>query len=154
MRDLTEGTVCLKDEDKGMHTTNYYNTFIEVAEDCPAKAAMVPPTTRDAPTIADAHFQQLSQSPYRYTSDDVVFGAHVLRKQIPEARLEEERERFFAKGQACLRCSPLAKRYGWGFHFDGEGKVAIYPVESSEYRRFLKDGSLRHLRAMRSSKKT
>ncbi len=25
------------------------------------------------------------------------------------------------KGQACLRSSALAKRYGWGFHFDEQG---------------------------------
>jgi hypothetical protein len=30
-----------------MHTTNYLNTFIEVAEDCPVKAAEIPPVKEE-----------------------------------------------------------------------------------------------------------
>jgi hypothetical protein len=62
------------------------------------------------------------------------------------------RERFFSKGQACLRSSPLSKRYGWGTHHDAEGRVALYPVGSAEYERLRTDESLEHLTAMRSKR--
>ena len=61
------------------------------------------------------------------------------------------RKDFFSKGQACFRASPLTKRYGWGVHSDSEGKIAIYPVESKEYKKLAGDENLTHLRAMRSN---
>lgn len=57
---------------------------------------------------------------------------------------------FFARPQACLRASPLPKTYGWGLHFDATGRVALYAVESPEYKRFIEDESISHLKAMRS----
>lgn len=35
-----------------MKTTNYYNTFIEVAEDCPVDQAKIPPLHGDKKTVA------------------------------------------------------------------------------------------------------
>lgn len=67
--------------------------------------------------------------------------------------MAKAREQFFSKGQACFRSSPLGKRYGWGVHSDGKGKIAIYAVESPEYKKLAKDKSLEHVKAMRSKKK-
>jgi hypothetical protein len=36
-----------------------------------------------------------------------------------------------------LRASDLGKKYGWGIHSDHEGHVALYGVETAEYRRFV-----------------
>ncbi|WP_262888194.1 DUF6157 family protein [Chryseobacterium gallinarum] len=55
--------------------------------------------------------------------------------------------------RACLRSSPLAKRYGFGFHHNSEGKVALFPVESKEYQQFLNDNSVKKTKAMRSKRK-
>jgi hypothetical protein len=132
-----------------MHTTNYYNTFIEVAEDCPVTEAEAP-RQRAEETVANVHYAMLAGDPYRYTSDDVIFEAHRQKNQISEDAVPAERERFFSKGQACLRSSPLAKRYGWGIHSDSEGKVAICPLGSEEYAIHAKDSALNHLMAMRS----
>ena len=43
-----------------------------------------------------------------------------------------EAEEFFSKGQPCLRTSPLAKTYGWAFHFDHAGKIALVPMDSEQ----------------------
>ncbi len=69
----------------------------------------------------------------------------------PEAERAALRAHFFAKSQACLRASPLPKSYGWGLHFDGEGRVALCPMESEAYRRLVAgaDG-VKVLKAMRS----
>lgn len=134
-----------------MHTTNYTNTFIEVADDCRA-AVGAPPPEKQAPTVARMQFDLIGGSPYAYTSDDVLFAVYAARNAIPPEELDARRAEFFSKGQACLRASPLAKTYGWGIHHDGEGRVAIYPRGSAEYERLRSDSSLRQLKAMRSAR--
>jgi hypothetical protein len=134
-----------------MKTTNYYNTFIEVAEDCPVKTAEVPPM-RGEKTVANIEFELLIDNPYEFTSDDVLFHVHAAKRHLKNKEYDMEKEQFFSKGQACFRASPLTKRYGWGAHFDATGKMAIYPVESEEYQSFAKDKSLTQVRAMRSKK--
>ena len=134
-----------------MTTTNYYNTFIEVADDCPIVAAEVPPLKRDTPSVANLQFDMIMANPYKYASDEVIFGIYALRNGIV-GNLEAERAAFFAKGQACLRASLLSKRYAWGTHHDSDGKVALYSVESVEYQQFASDAALKHTKAMRSKK--
>ncbi len=133
-----------------MHSTNYVNTFIEVAEDCQVSVAEIPPMTGGAKTVAVLHHELIAGHPYEFTSDDVLFEVHAERAGIPPEERPAERERFFSKGQPCLRSSPLGKRYGWGTHHDAEGRVAAYPIGSDEYRRLQSDPSLAHTRAMRS----
>jgi hypothetical protein len=134
-----------------MHTTNYFNTFIQVAEDCPVDEAEIPTEKGLQKSIAVLQFEMVEQHPYRYTSDEVLFEVHASRKGITSNKTTE-RELYFSKGQPCFRASPLTKRYGWGVHFDAEGKMAIYPQGSPEYRRFSQDQSLKQLKAMRSKK--
>ena len=134
-----------------MHSTNYFNTFIAVADDCPVTAAEVPPQKGEVKTIANLHFEMMAENPYKFTSDDVIFGA-VAAKNGLTSNLGQEREQYFSKGQACLRSSPLGKRYGWGVHSDADGRVAIYPLGSEEYQQFLGDEKLKQVKAMRSKR--
>ena len=60
---------------------------------------------------------------------------------------------YFSEGRACFRASPLAKRYGWGFLFDSQGRVSLVPSGSAEYDEHAGDESLDQLNAMRSSRK-
>lgn len=135
-----------------MKTTNYRDTFIEVAEDCPVETAQIPPEKGEIKTVANLQFDLIKNNPYKFSSDDVVFRVFALKNGISKAGLANERQKFFSKGQPCLRSSPLGKRYGWGIHCDFEGKVAIYPVESPEYEKFLNDKTLKHVKAMRSKR--
>ncbi|PKF76154.1 DUF6157 family protein [Chryseobacterium sp. PMSZPI] len=134
------------------HTTNYTNTLIEVAEDCPASQAQIPPEKKEK-TIATLQYEKISKNPYQYSSDDIIFDCYAIKNDISENEKQEEREKFFSKGQACLRSSPLAKRYGFGFHHNSEGKVALFPIESKEYQQFLNDPSVDKTKAMRSKRK-
>jgi Family of unknown function (DUF6157) len=133
-----------------MHTTNYYDTFIEIAEDCPISMAEIPPQKGDDKTVANLQFDMIMHNPYKYTSDELIFGIHTLRNGL--SNNDDERATFFSKGQACLRASPLAKRYAWGVHHNAEGKVAIYPAESEDYQKFVADVALKHTKAMRSKR--
>lgn len=133
------------------HSTNYFNTFITIADDCPMHAG-TKPSPRKVPTIAELQYKLLVNNPYKYSSDEVLFHVHTLRNEISEADLSAEEEKFFSKSQACFRASPLPKKYGWGVHFDKDGKMAIYGPESQEYSTFLTDPNLKIVKAMRSKK--
>lgn len=135
-----------------MKSTNYENTFISVAEDCPVTVAEVPLVRGGKPTVASMQFEMLNGNPYKHTSDDVAFLVHAMKNGIARKDLSRARTEFFSKGQPCLRASPLTKRYGWGAHSDAEGRVAIFAVESKEYARLAKDKTLKQLKAMRSKR--
>ncbi|MDO9063323.1 MAG: DUF6157 family protein [Microbacterium sp.] len=135
-----------------MGTTNYTNTFIQVAEDCPVQEAQVPPVSGKVPTIAQLHHRLIADHPYEFTSDDVLFTVHAIRHGIPVDVRARERAAFFAKDQACLRSSPLGKRYGWGVHHDEDGRVALVPLGSDQYRALAGDPRVRQLVAMRSTR--
>lgn len=126
------------------HTTNYYNTFICVSEDCPAKTGTVPPA-KEIKTIAQIQYELLISNPYAYTSDEVIYASAGARKGIAE-------EEFFLKGQPCLRSSPLVRRYGWGIHCNEEGRIAICALGTKAYASFISDERIRKLKGIRSSK--
>ncbi|WP_138480127.1 DUF6157 family protein [Dyadobacter bucti] len=135
-----------------IHTTNYENTFIEIADDSPASAGEVPPIKGDTKTVASIQFDMVRKNPYKFTSDDVLFHVFAERKDLTENELEEARKAFFSKGQACFRASPLTKRYGWGVHSNAEGKIAIYGSETEEYQKLKNDKNLKVLKAMKSAR--
>lgn len=136
-----------------MHSTNYYDVFIEVAEDTKATSGTVPPMKGTKKTVANYEFELVSKNPYKYTSDDIFFSVYAERNEIPKTKYKNERELFFSKGRPCFRASPLTKTYGWGVHSNKEGKVAIYGVESKEYEKIVKDKKIENKKAMRSKKK-
>lgn len=135
-----------------VHSTNYINTFIEVAEDCPAVVGELPPTKGDAKSIANIQFELISKHPYQFTSDDVLVEVFARRNDLTVDEYEQARKELFSKGQPCLRSSPLAKRYGWGIHHNAEGKVALFGSETEEYKQMVNDGGLKKVKAMRSKK--
>ncbi|MCA0364915.1 MAG: DUF6157 family protein [Bacteroidetes bacterium] len=135
------------------HTTNYFDTFIEIAEDTKAACGEKPKSKGDSRTVAEMQYEMISRNPYRFTSDEVLFEIFAKRNDVPETEKENARNAYFSKGQACFRASPLTKTYGFGVHFDAEGKMAIYPMESEQYEKFINDNAIKKLKAMRSSKK-
>jgi hypothetical protein len=135
-----------------VHTTNYINTFIEVAEDCPATTGETPPVKTGAPSLANLQYDLLSAHPYQFTSDEVLVQTFAERNQLQPGELEAARKELFCKGQPCMRSSPLAKRYGWGFHHDAEGKIAIFGVDTEDYQKLTDNPQLKKVKAMRSKK--
>lgn len=139
-----------------MHSTNYTNTFISIAEDCAASGGQVPPERGGQPTVAGLQHAMITAKPYVYTSDDVVFATSALGRALgndaTKAERDKARAQFFSKGQPCLRASALGKSYGWGVHSDANARVAIYGAESAEYREHSSDKALTQLKAMRSKR--
>lgn len=135
-----------------VHTTNYFSTFIEVAEDCPVTQGEIPPQKGDEKTLANLQYEMISKQPYQFTSDEVLFHCFATKKEVIESEMEAERAAYFSKGQPCFRSSPLTKRYGWGVHSNTDGKVAIFGVETKEYQQLTNDKTLKTVKAMRSKK--
>ncbi len=113
---------------------NYVNTLIAVAPDCPVTEALPPPRRGTKASVAQIEFELLSKNPYGYTQEEVLWRTHVRHKGLSRAEATRAaRSSFLSRPQPCLRSSPLAKRYGWGLHFDREGKVAMVAIESRKY---------------------
>ncbi len=121
------------------HTTNYTKTLIEIAEDSPVSASVIPVVKNDKKTIANYQYEKLSKHPLKYTSDELLFEIFAERNDISSLELEEEKENYFSKGQACLRTSPLAKKNGFGIFHNQNSKIKLVPVESEEYQELLND---------------
>lgn len=134
------------------HTTNYLNTFIEIAEDCPVSTGEVPPTKGDQKSVANMQYEQVAKSPYKFTSDDVLFQVFADKNALTKSEQAKARAAFFSKGQPCFRASPLTKRYGFGVHSDSKGRIALYGAETAEYAKFVKDKSVDKVKAMRSKR--
>lgn len=134
-----------------LHTTNYIDTFIEIADDTKADCGTKPPT-KDKRTVAEMQYELIAKNPYKYTSDDIFFQVFAERNELTKPEYEQAREQFFSKGQPCFRASPLTKTYGFGIHSNSEGKVALYGMETDEYHKFLADTKINKVKAMRSSK--
>jgi hypothetical protein len=134
-----------------LHTTDYFNTFIAVADDCPVTVAEVPPLKAEK-TAANIQFEMIKDAPYQFTSDEVLFQVYALKNNISEADREIQKQKFFSKGQPCFRSSPLTKRYGWGVHFNAEKKMALFAVETEEYRNLSHDRNIKTVKAMRSKR--
>ncbi|MEF2247194.1 DUF6157 family protein [Paenibacillus sp. IITD108] len=135
-----------------MKDMNYYNTFIEVSEDCPAQTAEIPKSKNENKTIPVLQYEMIAGAPYQHTQEDILFEVFAQRNHIPEEQRQQEWEKFFSKGQPCLRTSSLGKRYGWGMHHNEQGKVALFAVESEEYKALKNDKSIKQVKAMRSSR--
>ena len=132
-----------------IHSTNYLNTFIEIAVDSPATVGEIPPLKSGTQTVANMQFEMVFYNPNKFTSDDVFFQVYADRNNLTDNEYEEARLQFFSKGQPCFRASPLTKRYGWGVHSKNDGKIALYACESPEYKKWSNNKSLKVIKAMK-----
>jgi hypothetical protein len=137
---------------------NYRDTFILVAADCKAVTGVVPPPKAKGKSVAEIQYALLAARPYGYTQEEILFESHIQRSGIGTDEIDGRRrelwDTFFSKPMACLRASPLPKTYGWGIHFDGAGRAALYACDSAEYRHFAmgRDGGPKLLNAMRNKR--
>ncbi|HVZ29530.1 MAG TPA: DUF6157 family protein [Asticcacaulis sp.] len=126
------------------------NTFIRIADDSGAGMGIVPPVKGDERTIARLHYDVLSEHPYEYDLDAFNFEVYCRRNHVSPVEHEAHREAFFSRNHPCMRASPLTKAYGFGAHYNNTGKIAIYPVDSVAYSKFLNDPDITVEMAMRS----
>lgn len=135
---------------------NYYDSFILVAPDSAATHATVPLVKSAAKSIPALEHELLSNHPYSYTQEELQFTVQLKRDGISETEAKAKRAQlwlqFFSKPHACLRGSLLPKKYGWGLHFNREGKIVLVAVESKDYQKFGKAKTLKVMSALRSKR--
>jgi hypothetical protein len=116
----------------------------------------VPPEREDKRSIAQIEYDLIAPQPYKLTQEEVQFSVHIERTGVTPTQLKSKRSElwsaFFSKPIACMRTSPLAKSYGWGLHFDNEGRVALVPVESQKYQQLSSSPSVKQTSAMRGKR--
>jgi hypothetical protein len=95
-----------------LHTTNYTNTLIEVAEDCPVDHAQIPPEKKEK-TLANLQYEKLIKSPYQYTSDDIIFECYAIKNDISEMKREEREKVLFQRSGMPPLLSPSQKIWIW-----------------------------------------
>jgi hypothetical protein len=125
-----------------VNSTNYTDTLITASPDSPVSAGTIP---EKRGTVAAVQHALLAKA-YKMTSDDLLYASYRERGG------DKARDEFFAKPQACLRASPLVKQFGWGVHHDGEGRIALFAMESADYRRLLDDPAVKKTPGMRRSR--
>jgi hypothetical protein len=135
---------------------SYSQTFITIAPDCPVDKAEIPLPKKDFVPSHLIQYQLLTQNPYQFNHEDLIFEVFVRQKEIPQHLLDTEgqkiREELFCRRHPCLRASALTKRYGFGAHYNDEGKIALYPVESEDYKAFLDNETVKKIPAMRTKR--
>jgi hypothetical protein len=77
---------------------NYYDTLVEVADDCPASAAQVPQARGGKKTKAVVEYELLVEHPDTYTEEDIAFEVYAVLHDIPKAKWPTERKKFLSKG--------------------------------------------------------
>jgi len=137
-------------------TVGYTDTLIKVAADCPVGKSEIPVAKNKTRPAHLLQYELLIQKPYAYTHEELIYQVYVLQKEIPESVLETESENIkaelFSKGHPCMRASSLTKRYGWGAHYNQDGKIAIYPMESPVYQALIDSGKVKIVPAMKSKR--
>jgi hypothetical protein len=137
-----------------MQDLDYIDTFIHVAPDCPLRAAAPPVARGGKKTLPLLEYEMIAPAPYTHTQPEVLFEVWRRHQGLPLTRAarKAQHEDFFSRPHACMRASALAKKYGWGLHFDHAGRVALVAMESPDYRRLAADTKLQQLYAMRSKR--
>ena len=130
---------------------NYRSTFISVSDDTKATEGVEPPAGRGKKmTEAQMHHELTREEAYFHNQEQVLFKTYLNSKGIDPETEEEGGDlwnKFFETPQSCLRESPLAQKYGWGFHFNQDGLVAAWPMESAKYRLLSENPDLNQIQA-------
>ncbi len=105
--------------------------------------------------MAASQYAMLVGAPGRWTQEDVQLASSPGirgRDDLSNEDIEGLRREYFAGPRACLRASPLPKTFGWGLHYDAEGRITLHAVDSEDYARLSNDPALTQLGAMRSGR--
>jgi len=131
---------------------SFLNTFIRISPDCPEPAGIEPSCRGGKKPVHLIHLELLQKSPYHFTHEQLLVEGEFLREPSTGETKQEIRTRLKEKSLPCLRTSQLAKRYGWGFHFDAKGKIAAYAAGSEGYRKLSADSVIEQVAGMRSKR--
>lgn len=130
--------------------------MVKVAEDCPISRSEIPQIRNGKIPIHVHQYELLTKYPYKLNHEELIFETYLIQNKLPEdlsdALAESIRKNLFSKGHPCMRASALTKRYGFGAHYDEDGKIALFPMESEAYQAFLNNPSVMKVAAMKKKR--
>jgi hypothetical protein len=113
------------------------NTLITVAESS-SKTSEIPVSKTGKKTVTTTLFKVLKENPYQFKQYDLFYEVHINQLKNSKAlKLETYK----------LQRSNLCALLGWGIHGNEEGKLALVPVESSEYKELLNNPNINKKKA-------
>ena len=133
----------------------YTDTFITIAADCPIDSSEIPISNREKKPIHIIQYELLMQKPYTYDHKTLLFETYLIKESLQDISADEKQiiwHKLFSKGQPCLRASALTKRYGFGAHYNDEGKIALYPMESKSYKKFVNSKEIEKRAGMKNKR--
>ncbi len=136
---------------------SYRDTFITISDDCPVEKSEIPQSDRSQKPVHLIQYELLTRAPYTYDHEELIFQTYLIRQNLTELSSDEKqeiRDQLFSRGHPCLRASALTKRYGYGAHYDHEGRIALYPLESAEYQQFLHNTHITKFKGMKNKDRT
>lgn len=136
-----------------MYSTNYYNTFIPIPEENKIQKGTIPTLKEGKKSIAYFLYENIIKHPYQYTSNELLFKAYIFTNGIDEADIKKHKIQFFSKKQLDLRGSSLVLSYGWGIHFNAQGKIALIGIDSNLYSQLTNDTSIQKVKALKIKRK-
>lgn len=108
------------------------NTLIIIA-DSSLKTSIAPKSKSKKETVKEVLFKVLKDNPYHYKQFDLFNEVHV--NQMGKSKsLKLDRYK--------LQRSELCALLGWGIHGNEEGKLALVPTESPEYKELLNNPNI------------
>lgn len=108
------------------------NALITVAESS-SKTSIIPTSKSNKETVKEVVYRVLKANPYKYKQNELFYEVHISElKKSKSLKLETYK----------LQRSELCSLLGWGIHGDEQGRLALVPVESSEYKSLLANPSI------------
>lgn len=122
---------------KEKQNNDLVNTLITVAESS-SKTSTIPKSNRKNETVKEVVYRVLKENPYKFKQYELFYEVHINQlKKTKVLKLETYK----------LQRSELCSSLGWGFHGDEHGRIAIFPVESKEYKALFNDSTIRKMNA-------
>ena len=113
------------------------NTLITIAASS-SKTSVIPASKSKKETVKEVVYRVLKENPYQLKQNDLFYEVHINQlKKTKALKLETYK----------LQRSELCALLGWGIHGDQEGKLALVPVESSEYKELLNNTNINKKKA-------
>src|SRR6266705_4997937 len=77
---------------------NYFDTLIEVADDCPTKKAQVPLARGGKKTKAVVEYEILVKHPYSHTEEDIAFETYAVLHDFTKGHLAQRTQEILKQG--------------------------------------------------------
>ena len=134
---------------------SYKSTFITIAPDSDAERGEIKASNRAKKPAHIIQHELLMQNPYKFNHEELIFEVYLEKEGLDDVSHNEKIEiwdKLFKKEHPCLRASALTKKYGFGAHYNQDGKIALYPIDSEKYQDFVNDDEVKKLPAMRTKR--